>query len=141
MREFKDSITGKDKADEDDDDDARRRSAAQADAALGRPEGERPPLEGEVVLRAALRSAPADAMATALRPIGHEDRLSLVEHLDELRTRLIICIVAFLVAFGVCLWQNTAILNIINRPLEQRDAFTKNSARTRSSRRAAYQRR
>ena len=26
-----------------------------------------------------------------VRPIGHEDRLSLVEHLDELRTRLIIC--------------------------------------------------
>ena len=29
-------------------------------------------------------------MATAIRPIGHEDRLSLVDHLDELRTRLIV---------------------------------------------------
>ena len=29
-------------------------------------------------------------MAPALRPIGHEDRLSIVEHLDELRTRLVI---------------------------------------------------
>ena len=29
-------------------------------------------------------------MATAIRTIGHEDRLSLVDHLDELRTRLIV---------------------------------------------------
>ena len=39
-------------------------------------------------------------MATALRPIRHEDRLSLVEHLDELRTRIIICLVAFGAAFA-----------------------------------------
>ena len=31
----------------------------------------------------------------AIRPIGHEERLSLIEHLDELRTRLIWCVVAF----------------------------------------------
>ena len=37
-------------------------------------------------------------MASTLRPIRHEDRLSLVEHLDELRTRLIICVVAFVIA-------------------------------------------
>ena len=30
------------------------------------------------------------AMATAIRTIGHDDRLSLVEHLEELRTRLIV---------------------------------------------------
>ena len=66
-------------------------------------------------------------MATALRPIHHEDRLSLVEHLDELRTRLIICLVVFLAAFAVCFWQNNRILDIMNRPLAQ-SAFTKNSA-------------
>jgi Sec-independent protein secretion pathway component TatC len=37
----------------------------------------------------------------ALRPVEYDDRLSLVEHLDELRTRLILCIVAFVVAFGL----------------------------------------
>ena len=58
-------------------------------------------------------------MATTLRPIRHEDRLSLVEHLDELRTRLIVCVVVFVVAFGFCLWQDDAILDIVNRPLEQ----------------------
>lgn len=65
-------------------------------------------------------------MATALRPIAHEDRLSLVEHLDELRTRLIICIVVFLGAFGLCFWQNDEILSIMDRPLE-RSAFTEGS--------------
>jgi len=56
-------------------------------------------------------------MATAIRPIGHEERLSLVEHLDELRTRLIVSAVALAVAFGFCLWQNHALLKIINKPL------------------------
>jgi sec-independent protein translocase protein TatC len=65
-------------------------------------------------------------MATALRPIAHEDRLSLVEHLDELRTRIIICLVGFLIAFGFCFWQNDAILEILDRPLEE-SAFTKGS--------------
>jgi len=56
-------------------------------------------------------------MATKLKPVGHEDRLSLVEHLDELRTRIIICIAAFAISFAVCLWQDNFILNLINRPL------------------------
>jgi sec-independent protein translocase protein TatC len=56
-------------------------------------------------------------MAQVLRPIGHEDRLSIVEHLDELRTRLIVCGVALVVAFGLCFWQNHALLNVLNRAL------------------------
>jgi sec-independent protein translocase protein TatC len=58
-------------------------------------------------------------VATVLRPVSHEDKLSLVEHLDELRTRLIISLVAFVVIFGICFWQNDAILNIVNRPFEK----------------------
>jgi sec-independent protein translocase protein TatC len=58
------------------------------------------------------------AMATAIRPIGHEDRLSLVDHLDELRTRLIVSAAVLAVAFGFCLWQNHALLHIINKPLQ-----------------------
>jgi sec-independent protein translocase protein TatC len=58
-------------------------------------------------------------MATALRPIGHDDRLSLVEHLEELRTRLVICVAALVVAFSFSFWQNEAILDLVNRPLEQ----------------------
>jgi len=56
---------------------------------------------------------------TVVRPIGHEDRLSLIEHLDELRTRLIVCIGVFLAAFSFCYWQNNWLLHTINRPLEQ----------------------
>jgi sec-independent protein translocase protein TatC len=65
-------------------------------------------------------------MATALRPIAHEDRLSLVEHLDELRTRIVICLVAFIAAFALCFWQNDTILEIMDRPLEQ-SAISKGS--------------
>jgi sec-independent protein translocase protein TatA len=50
MREFKDSISGKGGRDDDDDDDAARtENRRQTEAALGRPEGEQAPLEGEVV--------------------------------------------------------------------------------------------
>lgn len=57
-------------------------------------------------------------MATTLRPISHEDELSLIDHLDELRTRLIVCVVAVGIAFGFCFWQSDRILDIMNRPIE-----------------------
>jgi sec-independent protein translocase protein TatC len=57
-------------------------------------------------------------MASAIRPIGHDDRLSLVDHLDELRTRLIVSAAVLAVAFGFCLWQNHALLHILNKPLQ-----------------------
>jgi sec-independent protein translocase protein TatC len=51
------------------------------------------------------------------RPIGHEDRLTLVEHLDELRTRIVIAVFAFVVAMALCFWQNHRLLDVINNPL------------------------
>jgi sec-independent protein translocase protein TatC len=57
-------------------------------------------------------------MAKALRPIEHDDRLSLVEHLDELRSRLIFSLAALVVAFGVCFWQNHRLLGWLERPVE-----------------------
>jgi sec-independent protein translocase protein TatC len=56
-------------------------------------------------------------MARRLRPIGHEDRLSVVDHLDELRHRLIICAVALGIAFAACFWQNHLLLKALNDPL------------------------
>jgi sec-independent protein translocase protein TatC len=56
-------------------------------------------------------------MAAAVGSIGHEDRLSVVDHLQELRGRLIISLAALAVAFGLCMWQNHALLNLINKPL------------------------
>jgi sec-independent protein translocase protein TatC len=56
-------------------------------------------------------------MPTALRPVSHEDRLSLVEHLTELRVRIVICLVAFVATTALCFWQNQRVLDILNRPL------------------------
>ncbi len=56
-------------------------------------------------------------MASAVGSIGHEDRLSVVDHLEELRSRLIVSLAVVSVAFGLCFWQNHALLKIINRPL------------------------
>jgi sec-independent protein translocase protein TatC len=63
-------------------------------------------------------------VARRVRPIGHEDRLSLVEHLDELRTRLVIAAGAFFVALGLCFWQNHQLLKIVNDPLGKREPIT-----------------
>jgi sec-independent protein translocase protein TatC len=52
-----------------------------------------------------------------LRPIGQEERLSIIDHLDELRSRVIICAAALLVVFCVCFWQNHPLLNLLNNAL------------------------
>ncbi len=57
-------------------------------------------------------------MATVLKPIAHDERLSIVDHLDELRTRLIICVATLAIVFAVCFWQNHALLNVLNQPLK-----------------------
>jgi sec-independent protein translocase protein TatC len=56
-------------------------------------------------------------MAVAARKLGHEDHLSVVGHLEELRARLIVSLLALTVAFGFCMWQNHALLRVINAPL------------------------
>jgi sec-independent protein translocase protein TatC len=52
-----------------------------------------------------------------IRPISHDTRLSVVDHLDELRTRLIVSLIAVAVAFGICFWQNHELLHLVNQPL------------------------
>jgi sec-independent protein translocase protein TatC len=52
-----------------------------------------------------------------LRPVSHESQLSVVDHLEELRTRLIVSLLAVGVAFGICFWQNHQLLHLINKPL------------------------
>ena len=65
-------------------------------------------------------------MAKRLRPIGHEDRLSVVDHLDELRGRLIISVSVLVVAFGLCFWQNSHLLNALNSPLHHLSKTARN---------------
>jgi sec-independent protein translocase protein TatC len=57
--------------------------------------------------------------STILRPAGHEDQMSLVDHLDELRTRLIVSLVTFLVFFGLAFWQSDRVLDAVNRPFTE----------------------
>lgn len=56
-------------------------------------------------------------MPRRVKAVSHEDRLTLVEHLDELRARLIVCILVFAVALGLCFWQNNLLLDIAAGPL------------------------
>jgi sec-independent protein translocase protein TatC len=56
-------------------------------------------------------------MARRVRAVSHEDRLTLVEHLDELRARIVVCAAAFGVALALCFWQNHLLLEIASSPL------------------------
>ena len=57
------------------------------------------------------------AIRTALHTVRHDEQLSTVGHLDELRSRLIASLAVIAVAFGVCFWQNHRLLHLIDRPL------------------------
>ena len=54
---------------------------------------------------------------TKIKAASFDDRMTLVEHLDELRSRLIICAVALVIASVFCFWQNHLLLDIANGPL------------------------
>jgi sec-independent protein translocase protein TatC len=56
-------------------------------------------------------------VSNAIRSIPHDAQLSVVGHLDELRTRLLVSLAAVVVAFGFCFWQNHALLHLIDSPL------------------------
>ena len=58
-------------------------------------------------------------MARAIRPVHHEEHLTLVEHLDELRTRIILSLGIIAAAFAVCFWQHNALLNFLGHPLKK----------------------
>jgi sec-independent protein translocase protein TatC len=49
--------------------------------------------------------------------LDHGEEVSLVEHLTELRQRLLVALVALAVGFGVAFWRNSDILKLFNRQL------------------------
>ena len=51
------------------------------------------------------------------KAVAHEDRLSLVEHLDELRSWLIVSATVVGLALALCFWQNHMLLEIARGPL------------------------
>jgi sec-independent protein translocase protein TatC len=52
-----------------------------------------------------------------LRAAKFDEHLTLVEHLDELRTRILVSLAVLMVACGLCFWQNHVLLEIANQPL------------------------
>ena len=56
-------------------------------------------------------------MAISVRPISHDDQVSVFAHLGELRVRLIVSFAVLGFAFAFAFWQNHALLQVLNRPL------------------------
>ena len=56
-------------------------------------------------------------MSVLPRRLRHGEEATLVEHLGELRTRLIVCLAALTVAFAVTFAFHGQILDWLNRPL------------------------
>jgi sec-independent protein translocase protein TatC len=52
-----------------------------------------------------------------LRAAKFDEQMTLVEHLDELRTRIIVSAAVLVVACGLCFWQNHLLIDLANRPL------------------------
>ncbi len=56
-----------------------------------------------------------------LKPVRHDEQISFVDHLDELRSRIIYSLVALTASFVVCFWQSSLILDIAAAPLPEAD--------------------
>lgn len=67
-------------------------------------------------------------MARLPRRLGHADRVTLVEHLDELRTRLVVSLVAVVAALTVTWIFRDTLVGWLNRPLpsDKREPLTFN---------------
>ncbi|MEA2496473.1 MAG: sec-independent protein translocase protein TatC [Thermoleophilaceae bacterium] len=59
-----------------------------------------------------------------LKSVSHDDRLTVVEHLDELRTRIVVSLASFGVALALCFWQNHQLLHWLNKPLHGKQPIT-----------------
>src|SRR3954447_11656204 len=89
IREFKGAISG------DDDDKDEPQSQAKIESAQPPP----PPSESAKAEKAdetvVHDRGGGPRMPRRVRAVSHEDRLTVVEHLDELRTRIVVCVVVF----------------------------------------------
>ncbi|HEX8854962.1 MAG TPA: twin-arginine translocase subunit TatC [Thermoleophilaceae bacterium] len=55
--------------------------------------------------------------AFPLRAVAHDERLTITEHLTELRARLLLAAAVLAVLFAGCLWQSHTLLHVLNVPL------------------------
>ena len=58
--------------------------------------------------------------ARRLSRVGRDDHLSVVDHLDELRNRIIVSVLALAVAFGVAYAFHEQLLSVLQHPLPER---------------------
>src|SRR5579871_4152128 len=54
-----------------------------------------------------------------IRPVHHDEHLTVVEHLDELRSRIIVSLAFLAVAFAVVFWQHNRVLHLLAQPLHR----------------------
>lgn len=57
-------------------------------------------------------------MARRIAPIAHEEQLTLVDHLDELRSRLVSSLLFVALVFAFTFWQSDRILGVITKPID-----------------------
>ena len=56
-------------------------------------------------------------MPSRLRRLGHDEEVSVVDHLDELRQRIIVSLVTLGAAAAFTFWQHARIIELLNRQL------------------------
>lgn len=57
---------------------------------------------------------------THARPRSRDDQVALVDHLGELRARVIWCASWMFMAFVLCYWQRAMLFGVLDRPLDDR---------------------
>ena len=59
-----------------------------------------------------------------IKRIAHDQDAALVDHLGELRARVFASLGAFGVALGLCFWQNAMLLDLLRRPIGDKQLVT-----------------
>ena len=54
-----------------------------------------------------------------LRRLGHDETVELADHFGELRQRLVLCLIAFVPAFGAAFAVHGRIVEVLARPLPE----------------------
>jgi sec-independent protein translocase protein TatC len=62
------------------------------------------------------------------RRVKPDEQLTLVEHLDELRSRIVVVLAVLTVAIAVCFYKSAAILNFLAAPLQSNTPGHPNAA-------------
>ena len=59
-----------------------------------------------------------------IQRIQHDEQAALVDHLGELRARIVASLAAFGAALAICFWQNHALLDLLRTPIGDRQLIT-----------------